>query len=193
MAGDEVTSEAGLPSCFSYLPEWVGDPDRMFEELAATLDWEQRDISIAGRTTKIPRLTCWMGAAAYSYSGVRNEPRPAPPTIATLQDRLPRQTGAAYNSCLANLYRDGQDSIGYHSDDEPELGPRPTIASISLGARRRFTIKHRHTGQRWELDLGAGDLLVMTEESQADYRHAVPKTRRPIGPRMNLTFRWFDA
>ena len=94
-----------------------------------------------------------------------------------------------FNSCLANLYRDGSDSMGFHSDDEPELGPEPTIASVSLGARRRFVLRHRVTRERWTWDLGEGDLLVMRDESQRDYAHAVPKTTRPVGPRMNLTFR----
>ena len=83
--------------------------------------------------------------------------------------------------------------MGFHSDDEPELGPEPTIASVSLGARRRFVLRHRATRERWTWELGAGDLLVMRHESQRDYAHAVPKTTRPIGPRMNLTFRHFGA
>jgi alkylated DNA repair dioxygenase AlkB len=81
--------------------------------------------------------------------------------------------------------------MGWHSDDEPELGPRPTIASVSLGARRRFLLRHRASGLRWSVELGEGDLLVMRDESQSDYRHAVPKTMRALGPRMNLTFRCF--
>jgi 2OG-Fe(II) oxygenase superfamily len=99
--------------------------------------------------------------------------------------------GVDFNSCLANLYRDGSDSMGFHSDDEPELGPEPIIASISLGARRRFVLRHRVSRERWSWNLGAGDLLVMRNESQRDYAHAVPKTSRRIGPRMNLTFRQF--
>ena len=93
----------------------------------------------------------------------------------------------------ANLYRDGTDSMGYHSDNETELGPRPTIASISLGDRRRFVLRHRVTREQWSWDLGHGDLLVMRDESQSDYAHAVPKTSRPVGPRMNLTFRLFRS
>jgi alkylated DNA repair dioxygenase AlkB len=193
-------SEA-LPACFSYRPGWVTDADQALAELSAAIAWEQNDITIAGRTIPIPRLTCWMGDAAlraaqysaYVYSGVRNELVPMPPQLELIKKRLEDETGAAYNSCLANLYRDGRDSLSYHSDDEPELGPRPTIASVSLGDRRRFQLKHVASGQRWTLDLGAGDLLIMTDESQSDYRHAVPKTTRPIGPRLNLTFRFFHT
>jgi alkylated DNA repair dioxygenase AlkB len=83
--------------------------------------------------------------------------------------------------------------MGYHSDNEPELGPRPTIASVSLGDRRRFVLRHRKSGARWSWNLGYGDLLVMRDESQSDYAHAIPKTSRPVGPRMNLTFRSFSA
>lgn len=182
-----------LPDCFCYLPGWVDRPDQLYAELVEQLDWEQNDITIAGRTTPTPRLTCWMGQAAYTYSGVRNEPRPLPPVLSALQERLSAESGATYNSCLANLYRDGRDSIGYHSDNEPELGDRPTIASISLGSRRAFAVKHVGSGERWTVQLGDGDLLIMSGESQSDYRHAVPKTTRPVGPRMNLTFRQFLA
>lgn len=185
-----------LPDCFRYVPGWVDGPEQLYADLVEELDWEQNDITIAGRTSKTPRLTCWMGETAYTYSGVRNEPRPLPPVLVALRDRLTdeygaAESGASYNSCLANLYRDGRDSMGYHSDNERELGDRPTIASISLGSRRTFHVKHLSSGERWTLELGAGDLLIMSEESQSDYRHSVPKTTRPVGPRMNLTFRQF--
>ncbi|MBO0811013.1 MAG: alpha-ketoglutarate-dependent dioxygenase AlkB [Microlunatus sp.] len=180
-----------LPGCFRYLPGWVDRPEQLYADLVEQLPWEQHDITVAGRTTKTPRLTCWMGDAAYTYSGVRNEPRPLPAPLVELQDRLSAESGATYNSCLANLYRDGRDSIGYHSDNERELGDRPTIASISLGSRRAFQVRHVGSGERWTLQLGAGDLLIMSGESQSDYRHGVPKTSREVGPRMNLTFRHF--
>ena len=155
----------------------------------AELAWEQHSITLYGRTTPTPRLTAWVGDAAYRYSGLVNQPQRWSPTLRELRDRLAAELDVAFNSCLANLYRDGSDSMGYHSDDEPELGTRPTIASVSLGDRRRFALRHRRTGERWTWDLGAGDLLVMTEESQSDYAHAVPKTSRTVGPRLNLTFR----
>lgn len=178
------------PSCVELRPGWVPDAEAVFARLGEETAWEQHDITLFGRTVPTPRLTAWTGDAAYRYSGIANEPQPWTPTLAALRDRLVAEVGSPFNSCLANLYRDGTDSMGEHSDDEPELGPRPTIASVSLGARRRFVLRHRATGQRWSYDLGAGDLLVMRAESQADYRHGVPKTRRPVGPRMNLTFRW---
>lgn len=181
------------PACVTYRPGWVPDAEAVFADLQTEIAWEQHTIRIHGRTVPTPRLTAWMGDSAYRYSGLVNEPQPWPSALAGLRDRLRRELGFAFNSCLANLYRDGSDSMGYHADDEPELGPRPVIASISLGARRRFALRHRSSGERWTWELGEGDLLVMSDESQSEYRHAVPKTAKPVGPRMNLTFRLFSS
>ena len=180
------------PGCVDYFPGWVDDADRLFDRLREEISWEQHEITLFGRTVPTPRLTAWLGDMAYRYSGIVNEPKPWPGALATMRDRLRNELGVSFNSCLANLYRDGTDSVGFHSDDEPELGPEPTIASISLGARRRFVLRHRATRERWTWELGGGDLLVMRHESQRDYAHAIPKTTSAIGPRMNLTFRQFS-
>ena len=174
-----------------YRPGWVPDHLALLDRLRAEIAWEQHEITLFGRTVPTPRLTAWMGDAAYAYSGLVNQPKPWPAALAALRERLAAELGVGFNSCLANLYRDGSDSMGFHSDDEPELGPEPTIASLSLGDRRRFVLRHRATRQRWTWDLGAGDLLVMRDESQREYAHAVAKTSRPVGVRMNLTFRRF--
>jgi alkylated DNA repair dioxygenase AlkB len=179
-------------ACVDYYPGWVEDADRLFGVLQDQIAWEQHALTLYGHTMLTPRLTAWMGDAPYRYSGIVNEPAPWPALLASLRERLRHKLGVDFNSCLANLYRDGTDSMGYHSDNEPELGPRPTIASVSLGDRRRFVLRHRTTGARWSWDLGQGDLLVMRDESQSDYAHAVPKTSRPVQPRMNLTFRRFQ-
>ena len=181
------------PGCVDYYPGWVEDADRLFGVLQDQIAWEQHQLTLYGRTMPTPRLTAWIGDSAYRYSGIVNEPVPCPEVLASLQERLRQELDVDFNSCLANLYRDGTDSMGYHSDNEPELGPRPTIASVSLGDRRRFVLRHRTTGERWSWDLGQGDLLVMCDESQSDYAHAVPKTTRSVKPRMNLTFRWFQT
>ena len=180
------------PGCVDYYPGWVEDADRLFSVLQDEMTWEQHAVKLYGRTTPTPRLTAWIGDSAYRYSGIVNEPAPWPGALAELRHRLRRELGVDFNSCLANLYRDGTDSMGYHSDNEPELGRRPTIASVSLGDRRRFVLRHRATRERWIWDLGHGDLLVMRDEAQSDYAHAVPKTSRPVGPRINLTFRCFQ-
>jgi alkylated DNA repair dioxygenase AlkB len=181
-----------VPGCIDYYPGWVAHPDRLLGMLQNQIAWEQHRLTLYGRTMLTPRLTAWMGDGVYRYSGIVNEPAPWPEVLAGLRERLRHELGVDFNSCLANLYRDGKDSMGYHSDNEPELGPRPTIASVSLGDRRRFLLRHRTTGARLSWDLGEGDLLVMRDESQSDYAHAVPKTLRPVGPRMNLTFRRFQ-
>jgi alkylated DNA repair dioxygenase AlkB len=109
--------------------------------------------------------------------------------LVPVRDRLREMLGADFNSVLVNRYRDGRDRMGWHSDDEPELGPQPVIASISLGAARRFTLKPRGEGAPLALDLPHGSLLVMRGDTQAHYRHALPATTRPVGERVNLTFR----
>jgi alkylated DNA repair dioxygenase AlkB len=182
-----------VPGCVDYYPGWVEDDDRLFRVLADQIAWEQHALTLYGRTMPTPRLTAWMGDGIYRYSGITNEPVPWPEALASLRERLRQELGVDVNSCLANLYRDGTDSMGYHSDNEPELGRRPIIASISLGDRRRFVLQHRVTQARWIWELGQGDLLVMRDESQSDYAHAVPKTSRTVGPRLNLTFRHLAA
>lgn len=180
------------PPCVDYYPGWAHDADRLFGRLQKEIAWEQHAVTLYGRTTPTPRLTAWMGDGAYRYSGIVNEPSPWPDVLAELRERLRGELAVEFNSCLANFYRDGADSMGYHSDNEPELGPRPTIASVSLGDRRRFVLRHRASRERWSWDLGEGDLLVMRAESQSDYAHAIPKTSRAVGPRINLTFRCFQ-
>ena len=180
------------PVCVDYHPSWVADADGLLKVLREEIAWEQHAVTLYGRTRPTPRLTAWIGDSVYRYSGIVNEPALWPEDLAEVRDRLRRELGVDFNSFLANLYRDGTDSMGSHSDNEPELGHRPTIASVSLGDPRRFVLRHRKTGARWSWDLGYGDLLVMRDESQSDYAHAVPKTSRPVGPRMNLTFRCFQ-
>ncbi|NQD37058.1 alpha-ketoglutarate-dependent dioxygenase AlkB [Permianibacter sp. IMCC34836] len=162
-------------------------------ELRRTLAWQQKPIVIFGREVLQPRLTAWYGDpdCAYVYSGKRNEPLPWTPLLTELRLAVELVSGARFNSVLANCYRNGQDSMGWHSDDEPELGPEPVIASLSFGAARRFCLQHRRQKQqRLELLLQDGDLLLMAGATQANYRHALPKTSKPVAERLNFTFRW---
>lgn len=172
-------------------PAWLpGDEaDALFDRLRATLPWENHPVRLFGREHPAPRLSCWIGDAAYRYSGLRREPRPWTAELQALRERLAARLGAPFNSVLANLYRDGRDAMGWHADDEPELGPAPVIASVSLGATRRFLLRAREGDARLALDLPNGALLVMAGATQARYRHALPRTRRPVGARINLTFR----
>ena len=171
----------------------AGEADTLLRTLTDTVPWEQRSITLFGQRHPQPRLTAWYGDAgsAYTYSGLRWEPLPWLPVLATLRARLEAACDAHFNSVLLNLYRDGQDSMGYHADDEPELGPAPTIASLSLGATRRFRLRPRAGlgAPPLGLDLTNGSLLLMRGQTQQHWQHAIPKTARPAGPRINLTFR----
>ena len=174
-------------------PTWLAaeDADRLFAALQARLPWENHPVRLFGREHPAPRLSCWIGDkdAAYRYSGLVRRPHPWLPAIEVLRDRLESELATGFDSVLANLYRDGRDAMGWHADDEPELGDAPVIASVSLGATRRFVLKHRREAVRCALDLPSGALLVMQGATQANYRHALPRTARPVGARINLTFR----
>jgi len=175
-------------------PDWLPS-DRagaLFTTLRAAIGWETHRIRLFGRELDSPRLSCWIGdpGVVYAYSGTRFQPRPWPAVLLPVRARLHAELGIDFNSVLANLYRDGRDSMGWHSDDEPELGPRPVIASLSLGATRRFMLKPRgDPGDKLALDLPSGSLLLMRGDTQRHYRHALPRTARQVGPRINLTFR----
>jgi alkylated DNA repair dioxygenase AlkB len=138
-----------------------------------------------------PRLTAWYAnlGLTYSYSGVTHQAVPWTPELLAVKRRAELAAGTTWNSLLLNFYRDGYDSIGFHADDEPELGTNPVIGSISLGAERRFGMKHPTSGEKLELELPHGSLLIMGGTSQHHWRHGVPKTRKPVAPRINLTFR----
>lgn len=163
--------------------------------LVAEVPWTVHRIRMFGRWVDSPRLSCWMGdpQARYRYSGALFEPEPWHPAILALLPRVEAECGARFNSVLLNRYRDGRDSMGWHSDDEPELGPAPVIASLSLGAARRFLLRMKadHAVRR-EWRLADGDLLVMRGDCQRLAQHALPKMAGALGERINLTFRWVD-
>ena len=194
----DLAANGALPGAqLRYAPDWL--PAELADELLATLrdavPWETHRIRLFGRWVDSPRLSCWMGdaEAAYTYSGARFEPHPWPATLRELRRRLADELGCEFNSVLANRYRDGRDCMGWHSDNEASLGPEPVIASVSLGASRRFVLKHRQAAPKLELSLSHGSLLLMGGETQANYRHALPRTAKPVGERINLTFRRIQA
>ncbi len=185
-------------------PHWLDtdEADALFAELHAGIAWEQHRIRLFGRELASPRLSCWIGdpGAAYTYSRTRFEPHPWPAALAALRPRVEAACGARFNSVLANLYRDGRDSMGWHSDDEPELGAQPVIASLSLGAERRFRLRRRRArgepaqpGDMIELTLPHGSLLRMAGDTQRLCRHALPRMRHLAEARINLTFRRIDT
>ena len=168
------------------------EAQRWFERLRDEIPWERHRLRLFGREVDAPRLSCWIGDAdaVYVYSGTRFVPHAWTPACAELRERVSSLCGESYNSVLCNLYRDGSDSMGWHSDDERELARQPCIASLSFGAVRRFRLRHRRDPmQRLELDLASGSLLRMAGATQRNYRHDLPKSARAVGPRINLTFR----
>ena len=188
-------SDQALPGTeLWFAPDWLetGQADALFAELQDAIEWETHRIRLFGREVDSPRLSSWIGNedAAYTYSGTRFQPRPWPPALTDILHRLAQELDCRFNSVLANRYRDGRDYMGWHSDNEPALGPHPVIASLSLGATRRFVLKHRHEASRkLELPLAHGSLLVMRGDTQTNYKHSLPRTAKPMGERINLTFR----
>ncbi|MGB5102346.1 MAG: alpha-ketoglutarate-dependent dioxygenase AlkB [Steroidobacteraceae bacterium] len=164
----------------------------LFAELRQGIDWQQEEIVIFGARRPVPRLVAWHGdpSAHYTYSGTAHVPRPWTPRLQHIRERVEGLAGTPFNAVLLNLYRDGRDGMGWHADDEPELGPAPVIASVSLGATRRFCLRHRRRkDHKLDLSLAHGNLLLMAASTQRHWVHAVPKTTRPVGERINLTFR----
>ena len=152
--------------------------------------WKAEHIKLFGRQVPQPRLTAWHGEAVYTYSGLRLEPLPFTPLQAEIKAAVEAASGRRFNSVLLNYYRDGADSMGMHSDDEPELGPNPAIASVSFGAVRTFILRHKRTKHTLKVDLTSGSLLLMTGATQHHWQHGINKSGRPMGPRINLTFRY---
>lgn len=167
--------------------------DALFAALMNEVAWEQREIVIGGRSIPQPRLVSWMGepGLSYTYSGLTLSPSPWTPAVLDIKDVVQEITGHRFNTVLANLYRNGRDSMGFHSDDERELGKHPVIASVSLGATRRFVLRslNQRPKRIVSFDLVPGSLLVMRGTTQELFEHGMPKVDESVGPRINLTFR----
>ena len=167
----------------------AGDADRLLDALMTAIDWRQEVATVMGRRVPIPRLTAWHGEAGYVYSGIAMAPAAWTPPLLELKRCAEAHARQTFNSVLHNLYRDTRDSVSWHADNEPGLGRNPVIASLSLGATRRFQLKHRGSGERIAIDLTHGSCLIMAGATQHHWLHQLPKTARPVGPRINLTFR----
>jgi alkylated DNA repair dioxygenase AlkB len=169
-------------------------PEVILDELIARVPWRSDVITLMGKQYPQPRLTAWFGdpEARYTYSGLSLEPMPWTDLLADIRSRVEALAGASFNSVLLNYYRDHRDSMGMHSDDEPELGRNPTIASVSLGEQRTLTLKHKFKKELKpvQLPLDSGSLLLMKGATQHHWKHGISKLSRPCGPRVNLTFRW---
>ncbi len=157
--------------------------------LAETIPWRIETARLFGRDMPVPRMTAWFGDADYTYSGIHHRAAQFPAVVQRLRVRAEAISRVSYNAVLLNLYRDGSDSVGWHSDNEAGLGDYPTIASLSLGATQRFQFRHRRTKETISLELSEGFWLVMAGETQRFWVHQVPKTTAAVEPRINLTFR----
>ena len=178
----------------AYYPDFLSadQAQHYFNVLQHSLFWRQEEIQLYGKRFNVPRLQAWYGdkEASYRYSNLTLEPNAWTPELANLKLRCEQQSGSVFNSVLANLYRDGQDSMGMHADDEAELGRQPVIASLSLGALRTLVFSHKQTKQKIKLPLAAGSLLVMQGTTQRFWQHGITKRKTAIAARINLTFRF---
>jgi alkylated DNA repair dioxygenase AlkB len=170
----------------------VAAADAVFTALRTKVAWRQDHLKMFGNLIPVPRLEAWVADEGldYTYSGIHHEPDPWIDELVELRDLSSSHTGTGFNSVLCNLYRDGSDGVDWHADDEPEFGPMPVIASWSLGATRRFDLRRVDDHSvKVELELHHGDLVIMSGTTQTLWRHRVPKTKKPVGERINLTFR----
>ncbi len=170
----------------------IGESDRLFGQLYSGIQWQQEIIRMFGKSTPIPRLSAWYGdkGKSYIYSGIEHHPEPWNPTLSLIKTRVEQVSQVQFNSVLLNLYRHGKDSVSWHSDDEPELGQNPVIASVSFGATRRFSLRHKQIRERKvAIDLPHGSFLLMRGETQHYWQHQITKTAKAVSPRINLTFR----
>jgi len=177
-----------------YIPNFVSkqDADSYFKIIETETQWQHDDITVFGKTYKQPRLTALFGDSnqSYSYSNITMHPKPFTETLKTIKDKVEGFSAHKFNTLLINLYRDGNDSNGWHADNEKELGKNPIIASVSFGEARPFHFKHRALkDQRHKLILEHGSLLIMKGEMQQHWLHQIAKTKKQIQPRINLTFR----
>lgn len=169
------------------------EADALLAQLTAEIRWQQENIRMYGKVHAVPRLSAWYGepGKSYTYSGITTHPEPWTPLLLAIKQRLEAVSGIVFNSVLLNRYRSGADGVAWHSDDEPELGQNPVIGSLSLGETRDFDLRHktRQPVQKHRLALGHGDYLLMAGATQQHWQHQVPKSKKVLGERLNLTFR----
>jgi alkylated DNA repair dioxygenase AlkB len=183
-----IPIDDGELSFLSQLPLSMPN-DAVLRCLLDDIEWREESIVLFGRPMKQPRLSAWYGEASYTYSGRTFHPLPFTPLLLDIKRAVEGVTGHRFNSVLLNCCRNERDSMGFHSDDEPELGPEPAIASVTFGATRTFILKHRKLPKTVKLDLTDGSLLLMAGVLQQHWRHGINKETRPRGLRINLTFR----
>lgn len=178
---------------YIYLPNFFSraESDHYFQKFKNNILWKQESMNMYGKQVLFPRLTSWYGDSdkPYSFSGITLEPNPWNTELLEIKKRIETITKTNFNSVLLNQYRNGNDSISWHTDAEKELGSNPIIGSVNFGATRKFQLRHIQTKQQIELQLAHGSLLIMRGELQHFWQHQVPKTTKIVTERINLTFR----
>lgn len=178
---------------YIYIPVFFNSQEStwFFNVLRQKVNWKQESMNMYGRKVAFPRLIAWYGndTKPYTFSGISLYPSPWFPELKEIKNRIEPIAQVTFNRALLNLYRDGMDSVSWHTDAEPELGRNPVIASVSFGASRKFQLRHLQTKEKIDIELTNGSLLIMQGELQHYWQHQVPKTSKPVGERINLTFR----
>ncbi|MDP1726532.1 MAG: alpha-ketoglutarate-dependent dioxygenase AlkB [Bacteroidota bacterium] len=168
------------------------DSNRLFKSLTDNIEWKQEQIKGWGKVNPVPRLTAWYGDSGktYKYSGISHTPNPWTKELLEIKNKIEKIAKVKFSSVLLNLYRDGKDSVWWHSDDEKELGTNPVIGSVSFGASRTFKFQHKEDKSlKTQVDLTHGSFVLMQGETQHKWNHAILKTKKVLLPRINLTFR----
>lgn len=177
-----------------YYPNFIENSSVIYQTLLEEINWQQDTIQMAGRPVLIPRMNAWYGDknAHYGYSGLKLAPQPWTPGLSSLKALVENFLQQNFNSVLANYYRDANDSVAWHADDEPELGAKPIIASLSFGATRRFSLRKKTAGGAApiHIELASGSLLVMAGDTQEFWHHQLAKSIQPVAGRINLTYRF---
>lgn len=178
---------------YIFIPNYFNkaESDIFLNKLKNNIDWKQESMNMYGKQLNFPRLTAWYGDndKLYSFSGIKLSPQPWNDELLKIKNKIEPKSLVNFNSVLLNRYRNGNDSISWHTDAEKELGKNPTIASVNFGATRKFQLKHIHTKEKLEIELTHGSLLIMQGELQHFWQHQVPKTAQKVNERINLTFR----
>ena len=178
---------------YIFIPNFFqkAESDSFLRNLRNEILWKQESMNMYGKKVNFPRLTAWYGDndKPYSFSGITLAPHPWTDNLKTIKTKIETKTEAIFNSVLLNLYRDGNDSISWHTDAEKELGQNPIIASVNFGATRTFQLRHIETKEKIDIELTHGSLLIMQGEFQHFWQHQVPKTTKKVNERINLTFR----
>ena len=193
--GSSCSQHIALPDAdIEFFPAFFtqDESDRLFAELMNTVTWNQEHIRWYGKTLPLPRETAWYGDEGknHKYSGILVQPLPWIPVLLEIKAAIESASGTTFNSVLLNKYRNGRDSVSWHSDDEKELGPLPIIGSVSLGQSRQFRLRHKaNKALRTSIDLTHGSFMIMKGRTQDCWDHEIPKSARVERPRINLTFR----